>query len=104
MAKNLGKEVKSMGGVFEEGGGGYPESAKSPERCKRDYEAEIARANQNLEVTAKLRKTLDEYLEIHGHHGRDTFTLPSLYGSLALSEKQTAKTISQLQEAWENDK
>ena len=73
-------------------------------RCKRDYEVEIAKVKQDLDVTAKLRKALDEYLEIQGHHGRDTFTLPSLYGSLALSEKRTEKVIFQLQEAWENDK
>jgi len=90
-------------GVFEESGG-YSETAKSVERCKRDYEAEIAKAQQDLDVTAKLRKALDEYLEIHGHHGRDTFTLPSLYGSLALSEKRTEKAIFQIQKAWENDK
>uniref|UniRef100_A0A6H1ZZS1 Uncharacterized protein n=1 Tax=viral metagenome TaxID=1070528 RepID=A0A6H1ZZS1_9ZZZZ len=92
-----------MGGVFEEGGG-YPDSANGIERCKRDYEAEIAKGRQGLEVTAKLRKALDEYLEIHGHYGRETFTLPALYGSLALSERQIEKTIFQIQEAWENDK
>ena len=94
-----------MGGVFEEGGMDSGRgSVRAPERCKRDYEAEIANVKQKLEVTAKLRKALDEYLEITGHHGRDTFTLPSLYGSLALSEKQMEKAIFQIQEAWENDK
>ena len=90
-------------GVFEEGGAGY-QDAQGTEKCKRDYEAEIAKANQNLEVTAKLRKALDEYLEVHGHYGRDTFTLPGLYGSLALSEKRTEKAIFQIQEDWEGDK
>jgi len=91
-------------GVFEDSGGGYSDGPKTLERCKRDYESEIARAKMDLDATLKLREALDGYLEIHGHHGKDTFTLPALYGSLALSEKRTSNAIVQLQEAWENDK
>jgi len=92
-----------MGGVFGENGG-YSDGPKSVERCKRDYETEIARAKQDLAMTTDLREALDGYLGIHGHHGRDTFTLTSLYGALVLSEKRTVKAIYEIQEAWENDK
>jgi len=93
-----------MGGVFEEGGAVYSESAKSPERCKRDYEAEIAKAQERQAVTMKLRNAISGYLKVYGRRDSKTFTLPALYGALVLDEEEQIIIIETLQEAWENDK
>ncbi|MFH1479774.1 MAG: hypothetical protein ABIG67_00765 [Pseudomonadota bacterium] len=92
-----------MGGVFEEGGG-YPESAKGIERCNRDYEAEIAKAQERQAVTVKLRNAISGYLKVYGRRDSKTFTLPALYGALVLDEESLAESIVALQEAWESDK
>uniref|UniRef100_A0A6H2A708 Uncharacterized protein n=1 Tax=viral metagenome TaxID=1070528 RepID=A0A6H2A708_9ZZZZ len=91
-------------GVFEEGGG-YPDSAKgSVERCKRDYEAEIAKAKERQAVTLGLRNAISGYLKVYGRRDSKTFTLPALYGALVLDEEEQIIIIEALQEAWENDK
>jgi len=91
-------------GVFEEGGAGYPDNAQGTEKCKRDYEAEIAKAMERQGVTIKLRNSISGYLKVYGRRDSKTFTLPALYGALVLDEENLAESISALQEAWESDK
>ena len=93
-----------MGGAFEEDGGGYSESVKSSERCKRDYEAEIAEVQERQCVTMRLRNAISDYLKVYGRRDSKTFTLPALYGGLVLDEEEQIIIIEALQEAWESDK
>jgi len=92
------------GGIFEEGGVKYaPDSAKGIEKCKRDYEAEIARAMEEKAVILKFRNAISAYLRIYGRRDSKTFTLPALYGALVLDEESIVEVIAVLQQAWEND-
>lgn len=91
-------------GVFNEGGG-YPDQGNTKiERCKRDYEADIARMNERRKATVALKTALEGYVDLHGAYGQNTFTLTGLYGSLALEERSIFRDIELTQEAWENDK
>jgi len=93
-----------MGGVFEEGGGPDMAPLGKMEPCKRDYEAEIAKAKERQAVTVKLRNAISDYLKMYGRRDSKTFTLPALYGALVLDEEEQIIIIEALQEAWENDK
>ena len=92
-----------MGVFFEEAN--YPQGQQTQgiERCKRDYEAEIARLVQLKKVTDNLEKAVEEYIDLHGRGNRQ-FTLTELYGSIILESMDMDKSITQLQENWEREK
>lgn len=76
---------------------------KMMERCKRDYESEIARAKERQRATQKLGEAMETYVDVIGAGNRQ-FTLTSLYGALMLEERSEEKRIAELQRLWEEDK
>lgn len=91
-------------GVFS--GGNECNEAMAPmkmERCKRDYEAEIARVKNQQAASTRLARAVEEYIELNGRGNRD-FTLTSLYGALLLEIRDQDRGIGNLQEQWEQDK
>ena len=87
---------------------GEPEGEAMMDRnkCKRDFEAEIAREKSRQQTTARLLDALHEYLDVHGSYNatRQSFNLAEMLGRLELEEKQERRNINALQEQWENEK
>ena len=91
-------------GVFQEGDyGTMSDSPKSAERCKRDYEADIASAKKLKSISKELLTAIANYIDIAGK-GEKQFTLTGLYGSLVLQDRDIDKAILRLQDQWESEK
>ena len=90
-------------GVFDSDNNYTGEQIAKMDRCKRDYESEIASVRRTQLASESLMLAVDEYIDVIGR-GNKTFTLTELYGALALEGKTMTKMIAHLQELWEREK
>jgi hypothetical protein len=93
-------------GVFSSGeaGIGMGSQMHMPERCKPDYEAQIARIKKAIEVTGKLFDALLEYGEFHGSgprawEGKNQY--PGLVGALLIEQRANERVLQEVMAAYE---
>ena len=73
--------------------------------CKRDFEGEITRIKNSLSSSSLLLSSLNAYLDSHGkyYNEQGVFTLPSLYGMLALEIRALDENLKRIQDDWQRE-